>query len=252
MTDLFEESTPEQTQSPEPATPQSDPLSEIMGEGKKYRDPGAVLRAIHEKDAFIEKLKSENAEMRSNLTSMEKEVERQRTVEEVVRELSSSSSEDHAGNQPSIGLEDIEKLVESRVPEIVEARDAAKQRLANRERAKADLLAKFAGDGQKAKEFFQGEAKRLSLSTEQLTRISEDSPDAFARMLNLNQTAPTPAPSAHLETTVNSDRDLSPPTSRNFAYYEGLRKEMGSRFYDVKIQRQMHKDAMEQGDKFYN
>src|SRR5210317_2365515 len=215
MTDLFENETTPETQ-PEPAKPQSDPLEDIMGEGKKYKTADDVARAIREKDAFIEKLKSENAQMRGSLSAAEKEAERARTVEEVVQQLSQTSrTEDPDGNQPSLDLHDVEKLVESRVPELVAAREEQRTRAANREKAKIALLDKFAGDGQKAKEFFQAEASRLGLSTEQLTGISEDSPDAFARMLTLDATKPTPhsGPTA-LRTTVNTEANVSAPAER--------------------------------------
>ena len=71
-------------------------------------------------------------------------------------------------------------------------------------------------------------------------------------MLNLTTTTkPTPAPGASLHTQVNTEGNISPTADRNFAYYEKLRRDLGARFYDVKIQRQMHKDALEQGEKFY-
>lgn len=253
MTDFFDDTDPKPETTPESATPQSDPLDEIMGEGKKYKTSADVLRAIREKDAFIEKLKGENSGMRGDLATMEKKLDRQQTVEEVVQRLSETSdTEDHLGNHPQFGLDDVAKLVDERVPDIVAAAEQGRLRAANREKAKITLLGKFANDGTKAKEFFQTEASRLGLSTEQLTRISEDSPDAFARMLNLETKSPAPTPTPNLTTTVNTEGDLSAPTERNFAYYEKLRKDMGSKFYDVKIQSQMHKDALEQGESFYS
>src|SRR4051794_16092193 len=109
MTDLFNDSddTPDIDQN-------KDYFSELVGDGKKYKDSQAAGRAIVEKDAFIERLKAEAHGLRQELNTRLK-------LEEVVDRISSASKSptseqpprepDNGQSASQLSPEDVQALV---------------------------------------------------------------------------------------------------------------------------------------------
>ena len=255
-TDLFTEK-PEQTTSqgtPAPTnepTTTEDPLAGIMGEGRKYATPQDLANAISAKDTFIEQLKRENSEMRADLRTAEEQVTKAKTVDELLSELrqgAEAPGETTDSNQPAI---DPAKLLDI-IDERVDAVEKSKQARFNREKSNSLMLKLFNGDEVAAKNYLAGEAARLKVSLSRLGEISEESPEAFSRLLNLNSN-PNKGPSPVLETQRNSD-NLAGDTGnvRNQSYYNAKRKELGNaRFMAPEIQNQLMKDAMALGEEYF-
>jgi len=245
MTDLFDDqnsggNTP-QDAGTEGAT--SDPLEALVGEGKKFKTPQDLAKSKLEADAFIEQLKSENAEMRSQLEEAMAKVDKGATVADILKQMNQASSKE--GNQSQLTSEDIQKLIDSRVEE----RDVMKTRRANREKALNEVRNKFMGDEAKAKEFIQTEAQRLGLSPKDLGALSETSPQAFARLLGLQSTqrgfGGIPDTKGSLESGATAHG-----TVRNKSYYDKLKADLGPKFFEPAIQTQRMKDRLALGDKY--
>lgn len=243
MTDIFEDNpggTPEDTGT---KTAEKDLFGELVGEGKKFKTPEDLARGKKQADDFIEQLKQENAEMRERMRSLEEANTKSRTLEEVLNELKQARGGEE-GNQSPATSEDILELIDQRL----KSHDTTKQRMANRHKATSQLMEKFGNDEAKARDYLKSEAGRLGLSTAQLAELSETSPDAFSRLLNLNPSSRGGGPNIRSE--YNTEARIEGKV-RNKAYYDNLRKELGQKFYDPDIQVQRFKDAQALGSKFY-
>lgn len=251
MSDLFSDD-PQETQTqtsnsentPKHGSTQGDLLSELVGEGKKFRSVDDLARSKIESDRFIEQIKSENAEMRHQLTELEKRQGQNRTIEDVLNAVKEVRGDE--GNQSQVSTEDILKAIDSRVSEL----DRQKARRANAETAQAELLKRFKNDEAKAKEFIKTEASRVGLTPSELRGLSETSPEAFKRILGLNN--PTGSGySPSFSTEVNSASRSDGQGTRNNSYYTDLKKQLGPKFWDPKIQQQRMRDRESLGSKFY-
>jgi hypothetical protein len=243
--DVFSDPNPDGTEgSPEPQATQ-DILEKLVGEGKKFATVQDLAKGKVEADNFIEQLKTEQKELRDLLRDLENKVTKSKTVEEVLNEASGRESE---GNQsPPISTEDIVKLVDERLTN----RNKAQEADTNRVRANAALLKHFNNDSAKARDYVKSEAARLGMDTDTLKEISEKSPDAFLRLVGINNQARRDAP-PNLNTAVNSDADGLDSTVRDAAYYSALRKKLGHKFYEPDIQQQRMRDVQSLGNRFYN
>ena len=244
MTDVFSDPKPEEqnSQSPEPQTAK-DTLAQLVGEGKKFKTVEDLARGKLEADAFIETLKSEQMEMRQTLKEFEEQMQKMKTVGEV---LSERKAQDQDGNQPNqITAEEIVKLVDERLTKQTTAQAAA----ANREKANAHILKYFNGDSAKAREHVAKEAERIGVDRETLGELSAKSPEAFLRLVGIGQ--PKANPGVAFDSAVNPDATEHTSQVRDAAYYSALRKKLGSRFYEQDIQQQRMRDRTALGDRFF-
>lgn len=244
-TDLFDDAgeTP-QDDSTDSGSP-ADLLGTLVGEGKPFKTPSDLAKGKLEADKFIEQLKKENAEMREAL----KGAERNRGAEDLVETLmarikEASGSED--GNQPGIRPEDISKLVQSELEKV----ETTRERKANRMRANSVILKHVGGDEAKAKALIATKAREFGLSNERLRDMAESAPLAFASLMGVQERGSTQSPSPGSFSSRNTEAD-PPSETRNWAFYQKLRKELGSRYYEPHIQQQLFKDRERLGEKFY-
>jgi hypothetical protein len=243
MTDVFDPN-PENTDA-QPSGDQAqagDPLAELVGEGKKFASASDLAKGKLEADAFIEQLKQEQKELRSDLERANAKA----MVTDTVKDLMSNQEGKDTANQPDPFTPDqLNKLVDERLK-----LDRAEQNSkANRETANAAVLKHFSNDAAKAKAFIAEEAQRLSMSPSQLADISADSPAAFLRLVGINQ--PSANPGTSFDTVVNPDAGAGDSTVRDNSYYQQKRKELGHRFYEADIQQQRMRDRAALGDRFY-
>lgn len=255
MTDVFEETTETkgETETPnEQATETTKSLlEELVGDDKKYKTPEDLAKSRLEADQFIEKLKEENAGMREELQNMQGKVERAKTIDELMELVTKAqTSTDESGNQPeAFSKEDLEKLVEGKLSEAKtkEIRDT------NRKQANEAILERFGGDSEKASGFVKERAAELGMEVKALKEMAETSPVAFKQLLGLgDKPASRQGGSVRAFSDRNSEATFNSGNERNSAYYSNLRKEMGTRFWDPKIQQQMFEDRKRLGDKFFS
>jgi hypothetical protein len=243
MTDIFSDPPNSGDNQPSPQGSTGDPLNELVGEGKKFKTVEDLARSKLESDKFIEQLKREGAEMRHALQELEGKVGKQRTIDDVLSAIKEVRGT--GDNQALPTTEDLLKLVDSRIRDV----DAEKSRNLNAERAQAALLDKFQNDAAKAREFVRIEASRLGMKPEELRSLAQTSPEAFSRILGLNQ--PKSNGQASLRTEVNTEATMSNGSVRNESYYKELKAKLGQKFWDPAIQRQRFKDVSALGQKYY-
>ncbi|HEY6020500.1 MAG TPA: hypothetical protein VIY48_11525 [Candidatus Paceibacterota bacterium] len=220
-------------------------LEELVGDGRKYATPEDLAKAAIHKDAFIEQLKRENAEAREAISKRINEEEFLKKLEQVARPNSpppQDPPEDRRDEQapPAITPEDIEKLLSQR--EAKKKQEENLQTVTNR-------LQELYGDDYRSR--VQSQAKALGVGTDFLTNIAQQNPQAFYRLLGLEQ--------AREETFSPPPRSSvsSPPSTtgkKDYAYFAKMRKEKGEGWYfSIPVQQEIWKAAREaeaRGEKF--
>lgn len=221
-------------------------LDQLVGEGKKFKTIEDLAKAKLESDAFIERLKQENAGIREDLNSrvrMEQLLERLEgsSNEDINRSGSNQNQSDDSDNSP-----DIETIIEQKLKKR-EAEQTAAQNLA----AVKDALEKYFGSDYNTK--IKARIADLGLNETELNALAKTSPKAFLKLVGVGEqrqdTSPYQAPTSKTNVPVT-------PTGgqRTYKYYSDLRKADPSTYWRPDVQLQLHKDAIaaaNRGEDFY-
>jgi hypothetical protein len=232
MTDLFAED-----QSANTEQEAVNPLDSLVGEGKKFSTVEDLAKGKTESDAHIAKIEDEALELRKKIAELESAQAESKTFSDVISAIDSKGQGE--ANHASLTSEQVASLIN----EQLNNRSAADQASTNRDSVNSAVLAKFQGDAGKAKAFIASRASEVGVSTEQLKQMSEQTPQVVTRLLGINDTQPQNPQS--IGTGFRGDAGVQSETTRNFRYYEGLRKEMGDAKYfrDITLQQQKLKDS---------
>jgi hypothetical protein len=244
MTDLFDD-----TDETPVIDPNKDYLSELVGEGKKYKDPAALARAVMEKESFIEKLKGETSGLRQELNTRLK-------LEEVVDRISkpqSPSSEaiqqaTEQDGQPAINPEDIVQ----KVRDSLTADQKKAQRAKNLEYVESKLQEAF---GPGFKRTMKQQAQKLGLGQDFSQNLAAEQPEAFLKLFDVKPQPEVNSTAQDIpQSSFNSESlGFRPDTGvRRKSYYDNLKKADAKAYWSVSVQNQMHKDAQKQGEAFFD
>ena len=219
----------------------ADLFSSLVGDGKKFKTPEDLAKSRLEADNFIEQLKSENAQMRRELEKASKIGAVDEALQRLNDRLEKASGDE--GNPATMSREDILAIVRE---------DAERQRAEqNRKAIQAELINKF-GEPSKAQEFLRTKSAELGMTPKDLASMVERAPQAAKTLLGLSGTpAGRTGPTSLPESSKNTTAIVGNVGTRNKAYYDNLKKEMGTKFWSPQIQQQMFKDRKTMGDEFY-
>lgn len=222
-----------------------DHLKELVGEGKKYKTTADLVKAVQEKDSFIERIKEENKGMREDLERFQAELDKATNLEDVLDKMLASRSGE--GNQ-SLSPDEVKKLVNTALDE----RQTVESQQKNFESSQKAVLDYLNGDIEKARVFIAEKAVALGMSTKDLFEISKKSPSGFTQLIGIpaGKTSVHNTPSARSSEQVNNGTDRGPETGTK-EYYSKLRKENPSLYWSPKIQNQMVADASKDPEKFH-
>lgn len=218
----------------------------------------AVLKKrLKDNEAFIEQLKSETAELRKELST-------RMSLEEFFQKSQNNRS---ASNGEANSREQEEKISDGNktVPLSVDVaalvREALAQELTNSKKAanieatKQALIAEWGSD-YVAK--LESRVDELGIGREFLDDIAGRSTKAVLSLLGINQQekkdlnamSNLSAPPSSKKATSLSEQPAS--GIRNRRYYDELKKRDPKEYYTPRNQNQMHKDALELGEKFFS
>jgi hypothetical protein len=225
------------------------PLTILVGEGRKYKTTEELAKAYLNVDGFAEKLKTENAALRQ-------EVVKGKTLEEVLERL----KQEQGGATQDQGEKKVEQpkaasgLSASDVAAIVrkEITGAESTRVKETNLKKADAeMRKLFGD--KAAEEFSKRANTPELR-KAMTDLAAVAPDQFLAMFRPTQVVSgtgvdhgTSVNAAALENQQASGRALDPGCKE---FYDVLRRTKPAAYYSAPIQLQMQKAAIANPGKF--
>jgi len=249
-------STDSDNQNQDNTNPESDPVSQLVGEGKKFKTVEDLARGKQESDNFIQSLQQQVTELReelnkqdfakdllekvkNNMNNKENEPHDKEKAEEV--QTSTSNSKVDEGN--------LEKMIRDLMTEEEKKKTAQN----NLKTVQSKLQETY---GENAKRELQNKANELGMSADDLQDVAVRSPQAFFRLVGMDSTDNTSnsnSQTAPIPGDKNSAAYQSNQTGRevrDWNYYENLRKTDRKRYFDPKTQRQMMEDKKRLGDKF--
>lgn len=225
-------------------------FEDLVGEGKKFKDPDALAHGKQEADIFIERLKEELADTRRQLQSQER-------LDEIKELLLRSNAPSRTDNQtdPNPGVheperapfkpEDLKQLLEQTLSE----REQKARQEANLETSRKALVEAF-GNGYV--DTLKMKAQELGMSQEKLHSLAAEAPAAFLRLVGADQ--PKAAPT-NLFTPPTSQVRSTPNTTltgeRTMQYYKELKARDAKAYWRADTQIQMEKDAQRLGPAFF-
>lgn len=233
MADIFSENN---------ADNQTVTAEDLVGEGRKYSNTDELAKAVAHADAFIEKLKAENAEFRGKLDAIEAtEANKERVKEKEQSPLDDKPAETPKLNEriPTPNRDDFRSQIREEVEQLSQERRA----LENLDKATRDL-ADLVGGEAKAAEAIRKRAAELDVSVEWLKDAAMRSPAAFMTTMGVGGTSRnTPAPNSQMRVDAAGN-------PRNFEFFDKMRREDPKLYWSRENQLEMQRAAKSNPD-FY-
>ena len=208
-----------------------------------------ILSAKVESDLFI---KSQNArfdELRDSYLTLKDSTDAKLQLKDLLDRKAAEDTGNNHSTQSEQQLpqmmkpEDIDSLVERKLSE--HQRTLKQQE--NMNSIKAQLKDKF---GDNSQTILKQRMDTLGLSQEFADDLAKNYPSAFIRTFGLDE---QPSPNSNFQVPPRSVKQASfaPHTpTRNYAYYQELKKTNPKLYLDPKLSVQMYNDALEQGASF--
>ena len=220
--------------------------TELVGEGRKYKDDKALALSRVHADRHIAFVEGENAEMREEILRLKQEVNAGAKLQELLdkidtqqqltsREPTPNSNEEM---KPALKLDEVESLVSSKIQQ----HEQQRKEQDNFNQVKAKLTERF---GSNFKDALKDKSDALGLSDEEVNTMARKNPNLFIKTFDLNVQGET------FQTPPRTSGVFAPklPQKRNWAYYQDLKKKTGA--WDKATRLQMEKDAQALGEAFY-
>lgn len=233
--------------------PTANVLDELVGPGKKFATVEDLAMGKHKSDQFIEKLLAEQKEALDALGKLESDSTQQKTIADLIAEVRGKGTDDDKGNQP---LTDEE--LQEKIRSIVRGDSEAQTRDKNRDLGNKLVLGRVNGDAEAAKLYIAERAKQLGLKAERLVELSEESPTAFAKIMEIDTSTSHQKGIADLHGSNTQFLGTGPQMEvegrKTKAWYDLQRKEMGTVKFlsNTKMQLAYLKDAEALGERFSN
>lgn len=228
-------------------TDTTNPVDQLVGEGKKFKTLEDLAKAKLESDAFIVRLQQEMAGIREDLNTRVR-------MEELLDRLESNPDEgtNNAGNNQNQNNSpdnspDFETLIEQKLTK----RDADRKASDNVAAVKQALKAYF-GDDYEAK--IKARVLDLELDQTELNDLAKRSPKAFLKLVGIEGQSKDTSPSYTPPTSRTSVLPTLQTGQRTYKYYQDLRKSDPTTYWRPDVQLQLHKDAIaaaNKGEDFY-
>lgn len=231
--------------------PNKNYLEEFVGDGKKFSSVEELAKAKAEADAFIERLKGETAGLRQELNTRLK-------LEEAVERLSARQQPPSSEPEPKAPEQGTEKKsatpeeLETQIQKILDAERKKTQRERNFAAVERALQDAF---GPTYKRAVTEQAKKLGLGEEFLSNLAAEQPAAFLKLLDVNRqpeanSTATTAP----RTSVSSEALGFKPGDgvKRQSYYDKIKKADPKRYWSPQVQNELHREAIRQGESFFD
>lgn len=228
-----------------PVTPQVDPdknyLTELVGEGKKFKSPEDLARGKYEADEFIRMKNAEYDKLREDYLKLHEQFKAKASMEELVDRLSNVQPQNRdnttdADNKPAYDPREVESLIASKYQEF-ETQKTAQQNF----KLVQDKLQERYGDNYPS--VIKQQIESLGLTREFVDDLARKHPQVLLKTLGVNDQPPTETFRSPPRSSVRNDNFAPHTPKRDWQYYENLRKNSPAIYTNPKTQLQMHEDA---------
>lgn len=230
-------------------------LEELVGEGKKYKDPEALAKAVAHANSHIQRLETEQAGLREDLG-------KRLTLEEAVAKMTEAAapkapSENEGVTAPLVPDQsaNVSEIKQGMTPEEIQEIVNQKINETENQRTRSQNLSLVKSElektlGSSFPAALTSRAQELGVTKEFLDDLAATHPKVFLEMVNLQKSGSSG--NAPPVSQVNSAAAPGVSNKRDQAYYRNLRRSDPSTYWSSTTQSQMHKDAREMGDSWFN
>jgi hypothetical protein len=232
--------------------PTKDYFTELVGEGKKFKDEKALAFSKVMSDNHISNIESENARLRGELS---KQVTLQDLLTEVQRV---TKSPEHSGAPPpplegtQLSPEELDKrmsaLLEAKLPSVatqVEKQNRAKQNV----QSVVDTLEKVWGKDYTQK--LESEMKRLELGPDFIKTLAAERPKALLKLVGVEEKSEGNPP-VFSGTVSTSGLGSSVTGEKTMSYYNKMKKDNKTLYDSPAIQLEKYNQALKLREKFFD
>lgn len=228
---------------------QTNALSELVGEGKKFSTVEELAASKLSADEHIAKLEAEAKERNETLAELQQKAQANQSVEEVLKALNGSQNDGQETPTPTLDEQSIDEIITRRLSE------QERNRIAQTNLKSAnDAVVAALGDLTAAQTAVNKKAQQIGMTAGELAGIAAKSPSAFLQIMGIDK--PSPDKPAPAKGTVNPEavpnaEGTGGPKPGTHAFYQALRKENPTAYFSAKVQNQMFTDRKEKGEAFY-
>ncbi len=224
-------------------------VTELVGEGKKFKSVDDLAKGKIEADGFIEKLKVENAALREALNTEANPDDILQRINGLLqaKERSTTNTHDQTSNQSTSTAA---PLTEEKVLELLSKREQEEKIKQNVNSFNASVNKAF---GNKTGEVIATRLDELGMDEDTFKDLAARNPNAALRILGLREggvSAGTMNPSVNTEAFFG-DAGKGNGEVQNFAYFQNLRRELKERYYEPEIQKRVFEARKKLGDAFW-
>jgi len=248
MTDIFNAATTADTTTEGQTTQTNESfVTQLVGEGKKFKDLEALAKGKLEADRHIGEITKTLDELRAELAKQDYA----KSLLDTMSKGSETRTEQPPPNNPSPSntenttqsASDIESLVEKVITEKEKNRTVSQ----NISVVGEEMERQF---GDKAGQILKSKSQELGMSIDRLKEIAAESPTAFFQLIGVSAQKKATMNTAP-QSSVRSETFNSNSQDRDFDYYQKLRKDNRSLYYSPKVQNMMLQDRERLGSRFY-
>lgn len=228
--------------------PNKDYLSELVGDGKKFKDNEALAKGKYHSDQTIEMYKREMDELREHARRLKEDNQTKANLQELIDQLktgqTSSNTEPKVNEEKPYNPDDVKKAVAAELATI----RAADKQTANLNLVTNKLKEKY---GDNYPQALRQQIKNLGLDNDTVQELAAKHPQVLIKTLGLEDQQVREQYQNPLQSSQRNDT-FAPKNveKRTWTYWQKVKKENPNWFYDTKITNQMTQDAIELGDAF--
>lgn len=218
--------------------------TELVGEGKRYKDDQQLAKAKYHADLHIQAVERSNDELRADYLALLEKSKTWGNVEQLLDQQRQLASREHTITK------EVEKPVDplqmkNLISQEIKEYETSKVRTQNSQAVVEKLKERY---GQNYQNILNEKATALGLTKEMINRLAEEAPKAFFKTLELEEfprSDPFQAPprSSVFQPTGQSQK-------RTWSYYQNLKKSDPKEYYKTTTSNQMEKDYIALGAEF--
>lgn len=229
------------------ADQQPDDRTEILN---KWKDKSAeeLLNAKIESDLYIRTLEKQKDELRQDYIRAQENAQASANLQDLIDRLNTQTPSQTPTPTPNENTAqyDPEEARKIARMEIAEAK-LREQENANLSQVHNKLREKF---GANTAALLREQANTLGLSDKDVNELAKKSPEAFFRMMGLQDQPRENNFMAPPRNDLRNDHFSPRQQKRDWAFYQDMKKNNPTQYWNPKTQVQMHKDAGMLGDAF--
>jgi len=226
-------------------------VKQIVAErGETWADPEVIAKGKIEADNHIKSLEAQLAEMREDLSKQDYSAQLLKQLQDKAVDPTSANpagdTEESGTVDPLTGDDNIEEKLASLVEKTLTDREVKATVKQNIDLVDNTLTEKY---GAEANDIVAKKVKELGLTMSRMEELAAESPTAFMALLG----EPAPTKINLTQGDVQSEAvGQQSGGARDWKYYQDLRRNNRSLYYNPKTQQQMMEDKQRLGDKFGN